>query len=148
MRRDEFLEKVRDGAGLDDLEAADRLTGAVLTTLGERVRYREAKHLAAQLPKELKERLLQLREDPRIFRTTVPRFNLEEFYNRIRARAGCGYPMAVRGARAVAAVLRQAVAPGELSHILAELPPEYDELFGAPPSGAASPTTREKRREP
>lgn len=58
-------------------------------------------------------------------------FALEEFYNRVTARAGAGYPAAVEQAKAVMATLREAIPAGEWQDLRQELPDEYEELLGA-----------------
>jgi uncharacterized protein (DUF2267 family) len=45
----------------------------------------------------------------------------------------------------VIAVLKEAVSPGEIEDILAELPEEYGELFGTRPPTSSSPTVSTRR---
>jgi uncharacterized protein (DUF2267 family) len=92
-----------------------RATEATLETLGERLYLHrtEGRHLASQLPKELEEYLLK--------RQGSGHYLLEEFYNRVSARMDTGYPHAVNRARAVMAVLREAVASGEWGAGLREM---------------------------
>ncbi len=134
MNYDEIVSRVRQEAGLGSRLEAVRTLGAVLETLGERITKQEAKDLAAQLPVELKAIVTSGKsEDP-----AVARFSLEEFYERVGARAEVHYGEAVERSRAVMRVLREAVSAGELQDILAQLPGEYAELFGAPPGGPGS----------
>jgi uncharacterized protein (DUF2267 family) len=125
---DRFIARVQQEAAIAEREVAVRGVVAVLATLGERLYRTESSHLAAQLPNELKPSLRAVRQ-PATSRATVPPFSLEEFYKRVSARADLGYPEAVTLARAVGAVLREAVAPGELADIRAELPPDFGQLF-------------------
>lgn len=52
--RAEFLQQVAEAAGLSDSQAAERLAGAVLTNLHDRLTPEEAAGLEAQLPTDLK----------------------------------------------------------------------------------------------
>ncbi|MEM5787105.1 MAG: DUF2267 domain-containing protein, partial [Syntrophobacteraceae bacterium] len=94
----------------------------------------ELKRLAAQVPHELKSVIFGRRDTPYTY-------DLEEFYNRVSARADIGYPQAVRQARCVMKVLSGAVSKGEFDDVLARLPDQYRELFGDEPEGPLSPTT-------
>jgi len=136
-----FVKRVREEAGFGDEETARRGIEAVPSTLGERVYRTEASHLAAQLPRELKPALFE-REPPELDRASVPPYSLEEFHNRVAARADLGRPAAVRIARAVAVVLKEAIAPGELAHVLAELPAEFAQLFDGSSPGTAPRSSR------
>ncbi|MCF6157205.1 MAG: DUF2267 domain-containing protein [wastewater metagenome] len=128
MKYIEFMNRVQEYGNLKNLEEAVRITEAVLETLGERVYRTESLDLAAQLPKDLKMFLFkkQLLEQSR---DEVKRFSLEEFYNRVRARARIGYPEAIKQSKAVMAVLQEAVSAGELDDIKNELPDEFNDLF-------------------
>lgn len=132
MKSEIFFEQVAQRLGSASHEEVKRVLEAALETLGERLEKTEREKLAAQLPDPLKEPLLK--------RQTPERYSLEEFYNRIRARAHVGYPEAVAGTRAVMAVLKDAVSRGEIDHILRQLPDEYEELFGQEPESPLSPT--------
>ncbi len=131
MRYNEFVARVREHARLESREAAARLAVAVLETLGERLTKTMKEHLASQLPLELKEPALRRNTD---------RFDLEVFYDRVGARADIGYAQAVARTRAVMKVLREAIAQGEIDHILSELPEEFEEAFGKEPESPISPT--------
>jgi uncharacterized protein (DUF2267 family) len=72
--------------------------------------------------------------------TNPHRFNLQEFYQRVAARAGLGYPAAVKSSQAVIQVLRQAIAEGELAGLFAQLPADYEELRTGQPQTPASPS--------
>jgi uncharacterized protein (DUF2267 family) len=51
------------------------------------------------------------------------------FFNRVSAREGVRWQQAVAHARAVIAVVCEAVSPGKMADIRRELGPEYDALF-------------------
>ena len=122
MQFDEFITRVQEQARLDTPEEAMTLTRAVLETIGERLDRKVRNGLEAQLPNELKEFLLARHE-------RSDQYDLEEFYNRIGARADLNYEEATERTRQVLAVLRQAVPGGELEDLREDLPPEYQELF-------------------
>lgn len=133
MESQEFIRKMQQFAGLEDEEQATKVTGAVLETLGERLPLKHRDHLAAQLPAKLRAHVLK--------REPTKPFVLENFYNRVGVRADISYHRAVHGSLAVIKALQEAVAPGELNDIVAELPQEYGELFGRKQPGPASPSS-------
>lgn len=123
-----FISRVQKYGGLESFDDAVRFTEAVLETLGERLYRTESSDLAAQLPKGLKKFIYE-KQPPEQSRNEVKRFSLEEFYNRVCARARVGYPDAVRQSKAVMTVLQEAVSAGELEDIKNELPHEFHKLF-------------------
>lgn len=133
MLYEEFIKKVQDYAGLDNTDTAALVTRATLETISERLPRTHREHLAAQLPDELKQYL------PR--RPHMEYLLLEEFYRRVASRSDTSYQNGVKYAMAVARVLSEAVAPGELDDILSGLPDEYNELFGRKPAGPLSPSS-------
>lgn len=132
MRYNAFIELVQRKAGLESIDQAVQATEAALETLGERLYRTERENLAAQLPNELKQYLFK--------RQVTDRFSLEEFYERVSARSDVRYHHAVEQARAVMAVLREAISPGELKDILSKLSDDYGELFGEKPLSPLSPS--------
>lgn len=133
MHYNDFIDRVRERAGLATAKEATIAVRVTLETLGERLHKTEREELGAQLPEELKELLGG--------RHAHDFFPLEEFYNRVSARAGIRYPHAVEQALAVVAVLKEAVSSGELAMIAADLPEEYRELFGEKEKGPLSPSS-------
>lgn len=133
MHYEDFLERVRKSAGLKDDRQAEIAVRSTLETLGERLHKTEREKLAAQLPNVIKEHLGS--------RPDHDFFLLEEFYTRVAARAGIRYPHAVEQARAVIEVLKEAVSPGELADVLANLTKDYEELFGIKETGPLSPSS-------
>jgi uncharacterized protein (DUF2267 family) len=116
-----FIKQVQQRVGFDAPEEAERAIQATLETLGERLSPRETRQLAAELPKELRASLLQ--------RPAQQLFNLEEFFNRVSAREGVRWHQAATHARAVIAVVGEAVSSGELADVKTELAPDYNALF-------------------
>ncbi len=137
MKYQDFVGEVRRRGGYEDDKAAEAMTEVVLSTLAERIGHEEALHFSAQLPKELKAPLCAVGKEPRLLRGPALRFDLAEFYNRVKSRSGCSLTRAERGARAVGSVLREAVAEGDLAHAMSLLSRDYEQLFApaAPPQG-------------
>jgi uncharacterized protein (DUF2267 family) len=90
-------------------------------TLGHRLAGGEASNLAAQLPDEIGRYLEETHE--------MERFSLDEFFRRVSQQEGANSPDAAHHARAVVSVLREAVTPGEIADVRAQLPATYDPLF-------------------
>jgi len=132
MQTDEFVRLVQERARMESGDDALKVIGATLETLGERLPGDERDDLAAQLPDQLKNYIHR--------RGETVRFTLEEFYNRVAARSDLGLPRAIEQARVVIAVLQEAVAPGQLEKVRAELPAKFEELFSGEPYGPGSPS--------
>ncbi|HWE09509.1 MAG TPA: DUF2267 domain-containing protein [Solirubrobacteraceae bacterium] len=123
MRLATFSDIVREAAGIP-LEQAEQAASATLKTLAERISGGEADDIAAFIPRELRGVL-----------TSVPEpaepFGLDEFVRRVAEREGVDEATARRHAEAVFVALGQAVAPGELRDMAAQLPREYEPLLEA-----------------
>lgn len=130
MNFDRFLGQVQDRARLSDTQKALRATRATLQTLAERINCNEAKDLASQLPEEIG---LFLQCEPY---HTSERFSLEEFFLRVSERESVDLPAATYHARVVVEVLQEAVTPGEIKDVMAQLPPEFERLFVAGSTGS------------
>ena len=102
MQFDDFITRVQEQARLNTREEAIALTRAVLETLGERLDRKVRNGIEAQLPNDLKEFLLA-REGQ------GDQYSLEEFYNRIGARADLNYADATARTREVIGSCRSAV---------------------------------------
>jgi uncharacterized protein (DUF2267 family) len=127
MQYDEFIGQVQHRARLAATDQAVRATRATLETLGERLFGGEADDLAAQLPEEIGIYLRQAQSNEK--------YSLDEFFKRVSEREGVELPDAVHHARAVISVLCEAVTPGELQDVRAQLPDEFDPLFEAGSEG-------------
>jgi uncharacterized protein (DUF2267 family) len=53
----------------------------------------------------------------------------EEFFERVSQREGVDGPKAIYHARAIIAMLYEAVSPGEMADVRAQLPADYGRLF-------------------
>jgi uncharacterized protein (DUF2267 family) len=126
VKYDQFIKHVQEFAQLNSREDAERATRATLETIKERIVGNEASQLAAQLPKELGEALRGREgEDGQYFR-------IDEFYQRVSEKEGVEPTVAANHAKAVFAVLQQAVTPGEFADVQANFSDDYEELFAAP----------------
>jgi uncharacterized protein (DUF2267 family) len=123
MREATFIEMVEQAGGItrDD---AQRATRATLQTLGERITRGEADDIAAFLPGELRGLLTSRPE-------RAEGFGLDEFIRRVADREGVDLETAYRHAQAVFVALAQAVAPGELKDMAAQLSKDFDPLLEA-----------------
>jgi uncharacterized protein (DUF2267 family) len=123
MQTQEFLGQVQTKAHLATLDEALRATRATLETLAERLGPDEARHLGAQLPREIQ---------PFLSDGGIPmpeRFSSDEFLLRVCAREGIDLPDSTHHARAVIEVLTEAVTPGEVGDVFGRLPDDYRRLF-------------------
>jgi uncharacterized protein (DUF2267 family) len=126
VKYDEFIARVAENVGVSTAEA-EQLTFATLATLAERISGREARDLAAQLPKRLQDPLLPAYEE-------AEGFSFTEFVRRTAVRAGTDAAVAEVAVDAVLATLRDAVTPGEFDDVLSQLPQDFKRL-GVPRSG-------------
>ncbi len=121
MKYNEFMDLVQQRARLDSEEEALREIDATLSTLSERISKNDAAQLAAQLPTEIQPSLKK-NEPSKVF-------GLDEFYEKVARRVSFDDPNIVDHARAVISVVVEAVTPGEMDDVLAQLPTEYLPLF-------------------
>jgi uncharacterized protein (DUF2267 family) len=107
-------------------------------TLGERLAGGEPWDLAAQLPKEIA--YFVTTGDP-ASTGRGERFDLDEFINRVAQREGEDAPKAAGHAQAVLSVVGDAVSPGEIAQVCAQLPADIRRLLeggGIVPEGIAA----------
>jgi uncharacterized protein (DUF2267 family) len=123
MQLHDFLGQVQHRAQMASLEEALRASRATLSTLAERLQGNEPDHLGAQLPAELKEFL----HGPGA--GGGERFSSTEFFHRVCKKEGVDLPVAVYHARVVMEVLKEAVSPGEIDDVRAQLPSDWQRLF-------------------
>ena len=127
MQYDEFVGKVHNQARLASSGEAVRAIQATLETLAERIAGQEAEDLAAQLPREVGKFLRGVEK--------AERFAVDRFFERVAAKESTDVPDAVHHARAVMAVVQEAVTTGEVEDIRAQLPDDYTPLFEAGSEG-------------
>lgn len=121
MKYNEFVGHVQNKARLGTQGETVSAIRATLETLGERISTEEAQHLAAQLPQEIGYYLQQV--------DSTNRFSLDEFFVRVAEREKVDVPDATHHARAVVAVLTEAVTPNQLEEVRNQLPNEFKPLF-------------------
>lgn len=122
MQFDEFINRVQEQTRMDGPEDAERIARAVLETLGERIDRKVRNGVVAQLPPALKDLVLERAQ-------TNDQYTLEEFYNRVGARAGLTHQTARERTRQVLSVFQEAIGEGETRQILESLPTDYGQLF-------------------
>lgn len=121
MQHDEFIGQVQSRARLPSRGDAEKVTRATLEVLAERLAGGQPENLAAQLPEEIARHLEDGEE--------ADRMSLDQFFERVSERSGSDLPDAVHQARAVVAVLTDAVSEGEIAKVKDQLPDEYRPLF-------------------
>lgn len=112
---------MQEKSGLSKEEAVIVINN-VLEIFAERLNRIHRKHLATQLPGDLK---LVVNK---VVATKV--FSLESFYLRVAARAESSFHKAIEHSKSVFNVIQEAVSKGEVDDIFNELPPEFRELLG------------------
>ena len=130
MREEPFLQIVEREAGITR-EEARRAARSTLRTLGQRITRGEARDIAAFLTGGLQEILMSALE-------RAERFGLDQFVRRVAELEGVDEATAYRHVQAVFVALGEAVAPGELSDMAAQLPKDFDPLHAAARSGGQS----------
>lgn len=138
MNYEQFVGQVQHRARLASAGEAVRAIRATLETLAERITPAEAKDIAAQLPWGLRESLTDAAIE------APDRFSLDEFLQRVAAREETDLPDATYHARVVIEVLQEAVTPGEIEDIRAQLPEDWEPLFTV---GSTGDMGRERRRK-
>jgi uncharacterized protein (DUF2267 family) len=129
MQYDEFIGQVQQRARLASKGDAVSATRATLETLAERLAGGAPDNLAAQLPKEIG----IFFEGP--FSGSGERLSLDDFFTLVSVREGVDLTKSAHHARAVIETLNEAVSPGEIQKICAQLPNEYDRLFESTSAG-------------
>lgn len=140
MRHDEMIGKVQALSRLPDRGSAERATGAVLRTLGERLAPGLAEHVAAQLPPALGVHLRAAAQEATREghdRSAGERFGLTAFTGRVSGRAGVPDDVAIQESTAVLEVLDGALSPELMDKVAADLSADLGELL---PSGRAGGT--------
>lgn len=124
MNYSEFIGHVQNRGRMASEGEALTATRATLEVLGQRLAGGEPSNLGAQLPEEIARFLM-------VEGGAGERFDLDEFFRRVSEREGVDLPVSVHHARAVIAVLQDAVSRGEIDDVRAQLPEEFAPLFEA-----------------
>ncbi|TCJ20542.1 DUF2267 domain-containing protein [Rubrobacter taiwanensis] len=125
MQHDEFIERVRERAGLGTQAEAERATYAVLATLGDYLAGGEGKYLAAQLPQGVAEHLERRPPERSLL------YSPDDFLQQVGEKEGASLEEARKHTRAVFSVLEEAVTEGEMRDIRRQFPAGFEPLFGS-----------------
>jgi uncharacterized protein (DUF2267 family) len=121
-----FYRRVLDETGGTDRRLAERGTAAVLRALRDRLTPDEARQLAAQLPRALRE----IWDAGADWGVRPVKLHRRELYERVKADAALP---SIREARvmvvAVFAALKSQISPGESDDVSAQLPADLRELW-------------------
>lgn len=121
-----FYKRVIDETGVVDRALAERGTAAVLRALRDRLTLEEARQVAAQLPRALRE----IWETGADWGPRPVKLHRRELYQRVKADAALG---SIREARAmvvaVFAALKGQISPGEADDVAAQLPKDLREVW-------------------
>lgn len=143
MTHDEFVGRVQNRAHLASRGDAEMAIRATLETLAERLEGGAADAIASQLPPEIGR---HLKTD-----ASFERMELDEFYKRVHSRERPSFelPDSVYHARVVLEMVREAVTPGAVEKVRAQLPDEFRTLFEAGSAGhmRADGTVEKETRE-
>ena len=139
MRYHELVGRVQEEGEFGSQEEAEKVIRATLSSLGECLYRTERRHLASQLPKEAKA-FLDEEVGSQVTRQGAACLTLQEFYDRVGARADVTRSRAIEQAKAVTAVLQENLPEGEWEHIILEMPKAYRELLTGEPASPPSPS--------
>jgi len=131
MQTGEFLRKVRERAGLKDVDEARRAADAVFGALRDRISHAGGDNVAAQLPRELR-KLWESGLTEHLARSLagVERMDLHEFLARVQNTGHLGsIGEAEVATRAVFTTLREQITPGAQRSIENQLPGDIRELW-------------------
>ncbi|WP_130330978.1 DUF2267 domain-containing protein [Micromonospora kangleipakensis] len=122
MGYEDFIDAVARRSGVP-VDQATAITRATLETLADRISGGEARDLAKQLPEGLDAHLRKPREH-------AEPFGVEDFAQRVGARAGVDVVLAKAAIPAVLTTLREAVPGDEFEGMAAQLPSEFRGVVG------------------
>ena len=123
MTATQFLDAVRERGTFPSRDAAELATRATLATLAARLKETGALDIASQLPTEIAAFMLHDATGARAHLGT------DDFVHVAAIDEGAPDAEAERHARAVFAVLREAISPGEVADLRAQLPPDLRAFF-------------------
>lgn len=120
MKLPEFLKRIQESLGLDPFEAR-RTAQSVLGALFARLTPDEARHLAAQLPHQLRDRY--------VVKRGFDRLSAAGLIRRVADDLDVAEDEAVRRIQRVFRVVREAVSPGAVEHALDQFPTDLQGLL-------------------
>jgi len=121
-----FYRQVTDETGVADLALVKRGTAAVLRALRDRLTPDEARDVAAQLPRPLR----QIWEAGADWGPRPAKLHRRELYERVKADASLASTREARAmVVAVFAALKAQISPGEGDDVAAQLPQDLREVW-------------------
>ncbi len=126
MNREQFLRRVMAETGVHSVGEAERIARSVLLALSDDLPGDEASDMASQLPREIKGYLREHLSHA----GPMQRMDMAAFAGRIQVELALDTPReAEQVSQGVFAVLKEAVSPGEMEDVAAELTPELREAL-------------------
>jgi uncharacterized protein (DUF2267 family) len=116
----EFLKRIQESLGLDPFEARRSAT-SILGALFARLTPDEARHLAAQLPHQLRDRY--------VVKRGFDRLSAGGLVRRVADDLDLDEDEAIRRIQRVFRVVREAVSPGAVEHALDQMPQDLQSLL-------------------
>lgn len=123
---DSLLERTVEATGLPTRADAEAALDAVVTGLLRRIRPEEARHLLAELPQILRERLSGVAEGPDRSVT------LGEIERALEVRLEVDRERAAQLVIQIGRALEDSISAGEIEDVQAQLPAEMKEMFNSP----------------
>lgn len=117
-----FVDELRSSASVDDRDEAERMLGAVLHALHDRLGS-EADHLVAQLPSDVKPLVDPGEGDG------VVKLSWDEFIERVAHECAIDLDRAEEVTRSVFHVLKEHISDGEARHVSAQLPRDLKDAW-------------------
>lgn len=123
MQYEEFIDECQEALAMEDRERVEGIVEAVLWTLSGRLEAAARDGVAAQLGGDEFKKPFQRRDE----REIIP---LDEFFNRVSARADLNLVQAQTYSKAVLEALHRALSEGEYFDMVEALPSEYAVWLG------------------
>jgi CBS domain-containing protein/uncharacterized protein (DUF2267 family) len=123
---EKLLARTLEATGLASREEADAALESVVTGLLRRIRPEEARHLLAELPQLLRERLTDAAAGP------DRNVTLGEIERALEVRLNVGRERAAEIVLQIGRALEDTISAGELEDVQAQLPAEMKQIFESP----------------
>jgi CBS domain-containing protein/uncharacterized protein (DUF2267 family) len=123
---DNLLGRTVDATGLPTRDDAEAALDTVITGLLRRIRPEEARHLLAELPQMLRERLADVTAGP------DRNITLGELEGALEARLNVDHERAAEIVRQIGRALEETISAGEIEDVQAQLPAEMKRMFEGP----------------
>jgi uncharacterized protein (DUF2267 family) len=133
MIETDFVESVYRSNGFASREQAEAVTRSTLRNLGRNVTVGEARDIAARLPPDLSEELVDVE------RTQAQPVEYDSFLERVAEDTGFPGESIEASVQRVMVVLEEQVGETELANAEAQLPPSYGPIFDIEPAAIGRP---------